>query len=78
VARDADIGIRCSAPRRSFYLPVGIVDAIQFLWWDGFDCQLSSHTLLWNLGGTLTRLNKLDQFPVVLFKMERLSVLQKV
>lgn len=76
VARDADCDdmIRCSAPRRSFTYLLSIVDAIRF--YGGTDLTVNYRLIRFygDLGGTLTRLHKLDRIPVILAQLEQCMI----
>ena len=76
VARDIDANdmIRCSAPRRSFTYLLSIVDAIRF--YGGTDLTVNYRLIRFygDLGGTLTRLQKLDRIPVVLAQLEQCMI----
>jgi uncharacterized membrane protein len=77
VARDNnthDGMIRCSAPRRSFTYLLSILDAIRF--YGGMDLTVNYRLIRFygDLGGTLTRLNKLDRIPVILAQLEQCMI----
>jgi uncharacterized membrane protein len=76
VVRDIDANdrIRCSAPRRSFTYLLSIVDAIRF--YGGTDLTVNYRLIRFyaDLGGTLTRLHKLDRIPVVLAQLEQCMI----
>ena len=71
---DANDMIRCSAPRRSFTYLLSIVDAIRF--YGGTDLTVNYRLIRFygDLGGTLTRLHKLDRIPVVLAQLEQCMI----